>query len=129
MYFYSDLINLSKEKFYSKFAASCALIYSIRFLDFTIIAWLLTNVSDNPASIGALVFIKFIPMMFSGLITGWLVDKFSRLAIIKFVIISHRNNTVKNCDLIYVFDNGKLMDKGSYKEISYKYNYSQVKNN
>ena len=89
MYFYSDLIILSKQKFYSKFASSCALIYSIRFLDFTIIAWLLTNVSDNPSSIGALVFIKFIPMMFSGLITGWLVDKFSRLAIIKFVIISH----------------------------------------
>ena len=89
MYFYSDFLNLYKEKFYSKFAASCALIYSIRFLDFTIIAWLLTNISDNPASIGALVFVKFIPMMFSGLITGWLVDKFSRLAIIKFVIISH----------------------------------------
>ena len=89
MYFYSDLINLSKEKFYSKFAASCALIYSIRFLDFTIIAWLLTNVSDNPASIGALVFIKFIPMMFSGLITGWLVDKFSRLAIINFMGFLH----------------------------------------
>jgi MFS family permease len=89
MYFYSDFLSLYKEKFYSKFASSCALIYSIRFLDFTIIAWLLTNISDNPASIGALVFVKFIPMMFSGLITGWLVDKFSRLAIIKFVIISH----------------------------------------
>ena len=42
-----------------------------------------------------------------------------------FIIISHRNNTVKNCDLIYVFDNGKLIDKGSYKEILSKHNHLQ----
>ena len=42
-----------------------------------------------------------------------------------FIIISHRNNTVKNCDLIYVFDNGKLIDKGSYEEILSKHNYLQ----
>ena len=42
-----------------------------------------------------------------------------------FIIISHRNNTVKNCDLIYVFDNGKLIDKGSYEEILNKHNYLQ----
>ena len=46
---------------------------------------------------------------------------------ITFIIISHRNNTVKNCDLIYVIDNGKLIDKGSYEEISNKYNYLQEK--
>ena len=46
---------------------------------------------------------------------------------ITFIIISHRNNTVKNCDLIYVIDNGKLIDKGSYEEISTKYNYLQEK--
>ena len=46
---------------------------------------------------------------------------------ITFIIISHRNNTVKNCDLIYVIDNGKLIDKGSYEEISKKYNSLQEK--
>ena len=131
MYFYSDLIILSKQKFYSKFAASCALIYSIRFLDFTIIAWLLTNVSDNPASIGALVFIKFIPMMFSGLITGWLVDKFSRLAIIKFVIIAHSIYLISwasymiffsiNIEIIFImtFISGILMSVDISSRISY----------
>ena len=44
-----------------------------------------------------------------------------------FIIISHRNNTVKNCDLIYVFDNGKLTDKGSYEEILSKHNHLQEK--
>ena len=44
-----------------------------------------------------------------------------------FIIISHRNNTVKNCDLIYVLDNGKLIDEGSYEEIMNKHNHLQEK--
>ena len=44
-----------------------------------------------------------------------------------FIIISHRNNTVKNCDLIHVLDNGKLIDKGSYDQILKKHNYLQEK--
>ena len=46
---------------------------------------------------------------------------------ITFIIISHRNNTVKNCDLIYVLDNGKLIDKGSYEEILNKHNFLRKK--
>ena len=40
-----------------------------------------------------------------------------------FIIISHRNNTVKNCDLIYVLENGKLIDQGSYEEISERHSH------
>ena len=39
------------------------------------------------------------------------------------IIISHRNNTVKYCDLIYVLEDGKLIDQGSFKEIFNKYGY------
>jgi HlyD family secretion protein len=39
------------------------------------------------------------------------------------IIISHRNNTVKYCDLIYVLEDGKLIDQGSFKEIFNKYSY------
>ena len=46
---------------------------------------------------------------------------------ITFIIISHRNNTLKNCDFIYVLDNGKLIDKGSYEEILNKHNFLQEK--
>ena len=42
-----------------------------------------------------------------------------------FIVISHRNNTVKNCDLIYVIENGKLKDQGSYDEIWNKHNHLQ----
>ena len=48
---------------------------------------------------------------------------------VTFIIVSHRNNTVKNCNLIYVLDSGKLIDKGSYEEILSRHNYLQRKKN
>ena len=74
-------------KNYVRFWASSFFIYTIRFLDFAIIAWLLTNVIENPASVGLLIFFKFIPMLFVGLFTGWLADKYLRSRIIKISII------------------------------------------
>ena len=44
------------------------------------------------------------------------------------IIISHRNNTVKYCDLIHVLDDGKLIDQGSFKEIINKYGYLKEMN-
>ena len=37
------------------------------------------------------------------------------------IIISHRNNTVKYCDSIYVMEDGKVIDNGSFKKIMNKY--------
>ena len=45
------------------------------------------------------------------------------------IIISHRNNTVKYCDLIYVLEDGKLIDQGSFKEIINKHGYLKEMNN
>ena len=39
------------------------------------------------------------------------------------IIISHRNNTVKYCDLIYVMEDGKVIDNGSFQKIMKKYSY------
>ena len=39
------------------------------------------------------------------------------------IIISHRNNTVKYCDSIYVMEQGKIIDHGPYKEIMDKHSY------
>ncbi len=33
------------------------------------------------------------------------------------ILIAHRLNTVKNCDIIFKLDNGKLIDQGSFEEI------------
>jgi len=44
------------------------------------------------------------------------------------IIISHRNNTVKYCDLIYVLEDGKLIDQGSFKEIFNKHGYLKEMN-
>ena len=39
------------------------------------------------------------------------------------IIISHRNNTVKYCDLIYVMDDGKIIDNGTFEQIMKKHSY------
>ena len=79
MGYYSDLLKLKDEKFFKNLALSSIYIYTIRFLDFALITWLLTNISKNPSSVGLLVFVKFAPMVFSSIVSGWIVDKFSRL--------------------------------------------------
>ena len=38
------------------------------------------------------------------------------------------NNTVKYCDLIYVLEDGKLIDQGSFKKIINKYGYLKEMN-
>ena len=39
------------------------------------------------------------------------------------IIISHRNNTVKYCDSIYVMEDGKIIDNGPFQKIMKKYSY------
>ena len=43
------------------------------------------------------------------------------------IIISHRNNTVKYCDSIYVMEDGKIIDNGSFEKIMQKYDYLKEK--
>jgi len=43
------------------------------------------------------------------------------------IIISHRNNTVKYCDSIYVMENGKVIDNGSFQKIMKKYSHLSEK--
>ena len=39
------------------------------------------------------------------------------------IIISHRNNTVKYCDSIYVIEQGEVIDHGSFQEIMERHKY------
>ena len=36
---------------------------------------------------------------------------------ITIILIAHRLNTVKNCDIIFKFDKGQLVDQGSFNEL------------
>ena len=36
---------------------------------------------------------------------------------ITIIMIAHRLNTVKNCDIIFKLENGRLVKKGGFKEI------------
>ena len=45
-----------------------------------------------------------------------------------FFIVSHRHETLKNCDSILLFDDGKIIEKSSYKEIIKKFDISELDN-
>ncbi len=44
------------------------------------------------------------------------------------IIISHRNNTVKWCDVIYVIENGEIVDSGSFEDVMNRNNFLKEKN-
>ena len=39
------------------------------------------------------------------------------------ILVTHRHQVVKKCDIIFLFDDGKLIDQGSYEFLSKKYNF------
>lgn len=43
-----------------------------------------------------------------------------------FFIVSHRHETLINCDLILLFDDGKIIEKSSYKDIIKKFDISEL---
>ena len=43
------------------------------------------------------------------------INKFSRLKTI--IIIAHRTNTLKKCDNIFIFDQGRVIDSGNFKSL------------
>ena len=43
------------------------------------------------------------------------IDKFSKNKTI--LIITHRLNSVKNCEIVYVLKNGKIVEEGKFDEL------------
>ena len=53
-----------------------------------------------------------------GLTEKVIMDSIYELSKIKTIIlIAHRLNTVKNCDVIYLFEKGKLIDSGGFEDM------------
>lgn len=55
----------------------------VRFIDFTIVAWLVVQQTDNSSAVGLLVFFRVIPFLIFGPFLGALLDRYSRIAIFR----------------------------------------------
>lgn len=41
------------------------------------------------------------------------------------ILVTHRHQVVKNCDIIFLFENGKIIDQGTYEYLFKKHNFQQ----
>jgi MFS family permease len=55
--------------------------YLVRFVDFTIAAWLVVQQTDSSFAVGLLVFFRVVPFLIFGPFLGTLLDRFPRIAI------------------------------------------------
>lgn len=53
--------------------------YLARFIDFTVIAWLVVQRSDDASAVGALIFLRFISFFLFGPFVGLIADRFPRI--------------------------------------------------
>ena len=42
------------------------------------------------------------------------------------ILVTHKHQIVKKCDIIYFFENGKIIDQGSYEFLAKKYNFENL---
>lgn len=57
--------------------------YVARFTDFTVIAWLVVQRTDDVAGVGALIFLRFISFFLFGPFVGLIADRFPRIRILR----------------------------------------------
>ena len=55
----------------------------VRFIDFTIVAWLVVQQTNNSSAVGLLIFFRFIPFLIFGPFIGALLDRYSRIAMFR----------------------------------------------
>jgi MFS family permease len=58
--------------------------YLARFMDFTLVAWLVVQRTDDAAAVGALIFLRFISFLLFGPFVGLIADRFPRIRILRF---------------------------------------------
>jgi MFS family permease len=55
----------------------------VRFIDFTIVAWLVVQLTDSSSAVGLLIFFRVIPFLILGPVVGTLLDRFPRIEIFR----------------------------------------------
>lgn len=85
----------------------------VRFIDFTLVAWLVVQQTDSSSAVGLLAFFRVIPFLVFGPVIGTLLDRFSRIWIYRLAQLGMALSTAgfgialfAGCDslpIIYVY--------------------------
>jgi len=59
------------------------LAYLVRFTDFTVVAWLVTERTDNSSAVGLLIFFRFISFLVLGPFVGLIADRYPRIKVLR----------------------------------------------
>ena len=59
----------------------------VRFVDFTLTAWLVVQQTDSSLAVGLLVFFRVIPFLILGPVVGTLIDRFPRIRVLRMTQI------------------------------------------
>jgi len=68
---------------YLRLLSSTLVTYGARFLDMTMLSWLVTQRTEDPLPIALLSFFRFTPFLFLGAIVGSVADRFPRLRVVR----------------------------------------------
>lgn len=68
---------------FRRIVAASAIAHLVRFIDFTVAAWLVVQMTDNPSAVGLLVFFRIIPFLVLGPFIGTILDRYPRIRIFR----------------------------------------------
>ena len=68
---------------FRRVVVASSIAHLVRFIDFTVTAWLVVQLSDNPSAVGLLVFFRIIPFLVLGPYIGTLLDRYPRIRIFR----------------------------------------------
>lgn len=70
------------------------LAYLVRFTDFTVVAWLVTERTDSSSAVGLLIFFRFVPFLVFGPFVGLIADRYPRIRIMRLTQVGLATSTL-----------------------------------
>ena len=68
---------------YRRLMASTLVAHAVRFVDMTVLSWLVVQLSADPLPVALLSFCRFLPYLAAGPLLGFVADRFPRLRLVR----------------------------------------------